>query len=158
MDRKANLRKLSDWEDADEFYLVPELRKLRHVVMYAHTRIDATLTFILARRVLGELAATALHFKSSNAYRRFTKIVGDFDYVYKLQKVDLKTTLDDVKRGKKLEKLLFLINDYRKWFSHPVRYYSEIQKLNDDKEYDKVLENLVNAIDDLNKLFEEYKV
>ena len=145
-------RTIDNWEDTDFIFLQPELRELRHRIMYVHTRLEASVGLLLWKWITEPGKGNVQRDIRVQMGSRFDAVVSETDFA---RKVSLAQELNLIS-GKMMSQL-FAVNNLRLIFSHPKSHETEIRELLDRKEYLKALINLKAAYDGMNEIFTAFE-
>ncbi len=155
MDTKKTKQKITElekriqtMEDRDPFYMIKDLKKLRHMVMYIHMRIEASLELLLSYYLMDWKTYKHDVLESAKFLYRFSQIYNKMEFSQKVGLCSKLGLIEDNLRGK-----IFAVNDYRIYFAHPKAYERDINRLKRSEKRLKVLETLVTAMDSINSLF-----
>lgn len=146
---------LQRYEDIDPLYQDEELKKLNNQIIFIHSRLEASVNIIISRAVLLPMLPEV-----RTANRRILSTLAIENILDKMdfaKKVNLAKELGPLD-GEDIVGKLYQVNNYRVWFSHPKTHQEEIRKLNDRKEYAKVLEDLITTYEAMNQYFVTHRI
>jgi hypothetical protein len=144
---------LQNYEDTDPAYMNEEIKELRHFTMYTHLRMEESLGHLLVRSQLASLAPFNLPKEAYQAaFSSGTTIAIEVDYA---RKVNLAQSYNQI--DSKVGSLMYQVNELRKYFSHPSKYYAKLAELRDNRDrYKEAMEQLVNAHKAMNEIFQQF--
>lgn len=145
---------LQNSEDTDPAYMNEEMKELRHYVMYTHLRLEESLGSLITRNILDRFLPPDNVFTEDHqsAFRAGTASMIEVDYYRKVELAQANGQIDD-----RVRKLMEKVNNLRKYFSHPSKYYEKLQELKSDRgKYKEALSDLVAAHGEMNKIFLQF--
>lgn len=144
---------LQNYEDTDPAYMNVEMKELRHFTLYTHLRMEESLGYLLVKNQLTPLGSASVPRETyQQVFASGTTIAIEIDFA---RKVELAQSCGQIDRA--IGNMMYQVNNLRKWFSHPSKYYEKLAELKDDRsKYKTALEQLVDAHKEMNKIFEKY--
>lgn len=144
---------LQNYEDTDPAYMNKEMKELRHFTLYTHLRMEESLGYLLVKNQLAPLGSTSVPRETyQQVFASGTTIAIEIDFA---RKVELAQSCGQIDGA--IGNMMYQVNNLRKWFSHPSKYYGKLAELRDDRsKYKIALEQLVNTHKEMNKVFEKY--
>jgi hypothetical protein len=127
-----------------------ELRYLRHKTFYIHSRIEASLDYLIIKGLMSHLVHKTTDLENRYTNKKLQKILKELNFSKKL---DLSLSLFQI--NKALYNKIRAINTLRNKLAHVLNNNEEIATLNKPENYIKALETITDAMDDMNKLFEK---
>ncbi|HVZ12533.1 MAG TPA: hypothetical protein VG965_05905 [Patescibacteria group bacterium] len=147
------LRQLQNLEDIDPFYLNGPLQKLRHFVMFVHTRMEVSMEIFIGD-YLFEGSPLLSKIESNRVYRsRLASVIEEMDFVKKINVLQKIKKIDSDTASS-----LFKVNQYRVAFSHPSAKIGEIKEFDDDNKYLEALKTLIKIYEKFDALFVSLKL
>lgn len=143
-------QKLQNAEDTDPLYLGDELQYLRHQVLFVHARLEISLDLLIGYGVIRYINHKMTSLERQATFRQMQKLFRELGFVQKLR---VAKKLYQFRNHPELSKLLERVNKVRNQFSHISSNQDEIKQLTDKRNQVEVLEILVAAMDEMNKLF-----
>lgn len=145
--------KLQNYEDTDPAYMNEKMKELRHFTLYTHLRMEESLGYLLIRNQLEPLGSATIPKETyQQAFASGTTIAMEIDFA---RKVELAKSCGQI--DKSVGSALYQVNDLRKWFSHPAKYYKILSEFRDEQsKYKNALGQLVQAHEKMNEVFKKY--
>ena len=141
-------RTIDSWEDTDPYYMHDQVRKLRHRVMYVHTRCESSVGTLLGRYVFAPANGTIEKTTRQIMFTRFDFVVSEADFARKVTLAHELNLIDG-----KLKSKLMAVNSLRIIFSHPKSHEAKNKEFLDRPTYLDALKKLKAALDALNEVF-----
>jgi hypothetical protein len=117
---------------------VKELKELRERVLYIHFVLEVLLEHLIASKVCRWGNRKIDRVEIALDFKRLGQVFSKMQFNNKLIAA---TDLDLVPN----KKLVWKVNEYRNWFSHPAKFKREIKSLEDRNKYLEALEILENS-------------
>ena len=137
-------------EDTDPLYLADELKYLRHQAFFVHSRLEISLDLLIERGINRSIAHKITLLEKRYTFRQLQKLLRELGFI---QKIRVAKKLYQFREYQKLPKLLEEVNRIRNQFSHIAQNQDEVRLLTDKQNQVKVLETLVEAMNEINRLF-----
>lgn len=145
---------LQNYEDTDPAYMNEEMKELRHYVLYTHLRMEESLGHLITRHTLTPFLPADNNFSEQHqaAFRAGTASMIDVDYYRKVEQAQSIGEIDSNTRT-----LMEQVNNLRKYFSHPSKYWQKLQELKSDRnKYKEALQQLADAHKKMNEIFTRF--
>lgn len=141
---------LQNLEDTDPAYMNSDMKELNHFVTFTHMRMEESLGHLLIRNQLQSLNGMPMPIESYRTpFATGTSIAIEVDFYRKVELATENTLINT-----NVQNRMHKVNNLRKWFSHPSKYYGKLDELKTDRAvYKKALDNLVKAHDEMNDIF-----
>ena len=130
------------------------MKQLRHYVLYTHLRMEESLGNLIVRHTLSPLLPPDNDFNEQHqtVFAMGTASIVDVDYYRKVEQAHITGQIDDRTRT-----LMEQVNNLRKYFSHPSKYWDKLQELKQNRaKYKEVLKQLLDAHLTMNAIFVKF--
>ena len=140
-------------EDIYPNFMFPELKELRHRVLFVHAMIEDALVLLLGKYALEPAKAELKTTTSQTVMWRIRQIGDAMEFA---PKVNLAFDLELI--DGKLKNTFFAVNNLRLIFAHPSGHYADMRSfLEKPQKQVDALKVLKNAMEKMNALFSEMK-
>ncbi len=138
------IEKILEKETRSYFYMSEELRKLSHLVIFTHARIENLLEIF----ILADLSNTNGHkYDVLTAARHYLKMKPVFDKMTFMNKYEICKKKNLL--SKKLKRQCSIVNEHRIKFSHLSSYSNDLKEYDNEDQYIKTLQDLMNCFDEI---------